>query len=110
MKWNLIRLAAPMIVRLNREAVPPPRIHGNCGGYRHLEGIGENIEIEFVDPSGSGEYHMTADPCEKDALAHVPSAGASLSEMLGQSTKAGRFSNTNGTTCPMPLAHIIREG
>jgi len=71
--------------------------------YRHLEGIGENIEIEFVDPSGSGEYHMTADPCEKDALAHVPSAGASLSEMLGQSTKAGRFSNTNGTTCPMPL-------
>src|SRR5258707_8416018 len=71
--------------------------------YRHLEGIGENIEIEFVDPSGSGEYHMTADPCEKDALAHVPSAGASLSEMLGQSTKAGRFSNSNGTTCPMPL-------
>ena len=71
--------------------------------YRHLEGIGENIEIEFVDPSGSGEYHMTADPCEKDALAHVPGAGASLSEMLGQSTKAGRFSNSNGTTCPMPL-------
>src|SRR6267378_8064029 len=28
--------------------------------YRHLEGIGENIQIEFVDPSGSGEYHMTA--------------------------------------------------
>ncbi len=71
--------------------------------YRHLEGIGENIQIEFVDPSGSGEYHMTADPCEKDALAHVPGAGASLSEMLGQSTKAGRFSNSNGTTCPMPL-------
>jgi GWxTD domain-containing protein len=71
--------------------------------YHHLEGIGENIEIEFVDPSGSGAYHMTADPCEKDALAHVPGAGASLSEMLGQSTKAGRFSNSNGTTCPMPL-------
>ena len=71
--------------------------------YRHLEGIGENIEIEFVDPSGSGEYHMTADACEKDALAHVPGVGASLSEMLGQSTKAGRFSNSNGTTCPMPL-------
>ncbi len=27
--------------------------------YRHLEGIGENIEIEFVDTSGSGEYHIT---------------------------------------------------
>ena len=71
--------------------------------YRHLEGIGENIEIEFVDPSGSGEYHMSADPCEKDALAHVPGAGASLSEMSPPSTRAGRFSSANGTTCPMSL-------
>ena len=71
--------------------------------YRHLEGIGENIEIEFVDPSGSGEYHITMDPCEKDALAHVSGAGASLSELLRQSTKAGRFSNSSGSTCPMPL-------
>jgi GWxTD domain-containing protein len=71
--------------------------------YRHLEGIGENIEIEFVDPTGSGEYHITSDPCEKDALAHVPGAGPSLSEIFGGSTKAGRYSNSNGTTCPMPL-------
>jgi GWxTD domain-containing protein len=71
--------------------------------YRHLEGVGENIEIEFVDPSGSGEYHITNDPCEKDALTHVPGAGPSLSEIMGQSTKAGRFTNTNGTTCPMPI-------
>jgi GWxTD domain-containing protein len=71
--------------------------------YRHLEGIGENIEIEFVDPTGSGEYHITRDPCEKDALAHVPGAGSSLSELLGRSSKAGRFTDTNGTTCPMPL-------
>jgi hypothetical protein len=71
--------------------------------YRYLEGVGENIEIEFVDPSGSGEYHITADPCEKDALRQVPGAGPSLSEALGQSTRASRFSNSNGTTCPMPF-------
>jgi GWxTD domain-containing protein len=71
--------------------------------YRHLEGVGENIEIEFVDPSGSGEYHITSNPCEKDALSHVPGAGPSLSETLGQSTRAGRYFNTNGTTCPLPL-------
>ena len=71
--------------------------------YRHLEGIGENIEIEFVDTTGSGEYRLMLDPCEKDALAHVPGAGPSLSEILGRSSKAGRFSNSNGTTCPMPL-------
>jgi GWxTD domain-containing protein len=74
--------------------------------YRHLEGVGENIEIEFIDPSGSGEYHITADPCEKDALAHIPSGGASLSEMLGRSTRAGRFSNSSGTTCPMLLGGV----
>src|SRR5215831_1995335 len=71
--------------------------------YRHLEGIGENIEIEFVDPSGSGEYHIAYDPCEKDALAHVPGAGPSLSEILGRGSKADRFTNSNGTTCPVPL-------
>jgi len=71
--------------------------------YRHLEGVGENIEIEFVDPSGSGEYHIAYDPCEKDALTHVPGAGLSLSEILGQSSKTARFTNSNGTTCPMPI-------
>ena len=71
--------------------------------YRHLEEIGENIEIEFVDPTNSGEYRMTMDPCEKDALAHVPGGGASLSELIGRASKADRFSNSNGTTCPMPL-------
>ena len=71
--------------------------------YRHLEGVGENIEIEFVDPSNSGEYHMTMDPCEKDAFAHVPGAGLSLSEQMAGSSKSGRFSNTNGTTCPLPI-------
>jgi GWxTD domain-containing protein len=71
--------------------------------YRHLEGIGENIEIEFVDTSGSGEYHLTRDPCEKDALTNVPGAGLSQSELLGRSSKASRFTNANGTTCPMPI-------
>lgn len=71
--------------------------------YRHLEDIGENVEIEFVDPSGSGEYHITSDPCEKDALAHVPGAGPSLSELMGLATRGDRFTNSNGTTCPMAL-------
>jgi GWxTD domain-containing protein len=71
--------------------------------YRHMEGIGENIELEFVDPSGSGEYHLTMDPGEKDALAKVPGAGLSTCEQLGLCSKAQRFTNTNGTTLPAPL-------
>jgi len=74
--------------------------------YRHLEGIGDKIELEFVDPTGSGEYHLTRDPGEKDALAHVPGAGASLSELMGLSTKADRFSNSSGTTLPAPIGGI----
>src|SRR6266403_82776 len=74
--------------------------------YRHLEGIGDTIELEFVDRTGSGEYHLTRDPGEKDALAHVPGAGPSLSELMGISTKANRFSNSNGTTLPAPIGGI----
>src|SRR5580700_649144 len=71
--------------------------------YRHLEDIGDNIELWFADPTGTGEYHLTMDPGEVDALAKVPGAGLSTAELLGLSTKAQRFSNTNGTTLPAPI-------
>ena len=40
--------------------------------YRHIPGVRSGVEIEFVDPSGSGEYRMARDFSEKDAMAHVP--------------------------------------
>jgi len=71
--------------------------------YRYLEGIQENVELEFVDPSGSGEYHLTMDPGEKDALLHVPGAGLSLMESMGMASKADRFTRSDGTTMPTAL-------
>ena len=71
--------------------------------YRYLEGMGNNIELEFVDPSGSGEYHLTMDPSEKDALTHVPGAGLSLMESMGMSSKADRFTRSDGTNLPKSL-------
>ncbi len=65
--------------------------------YRYLEGIGNDVNLEFVDPSGSGEYHLTMDPSEKDALLHVPGAGLTLLESMGMANKADRFTNTDGT-------------
>ena len=65
--------------------------------YRYLEGIGENVMIEFVDPTGSGEYHLTMDPSEKDALTYVPGAGLTDMEAMGMSSKTDRFKNTDGT-------------
>jgi GWxTD domain-containing protein len=65
--------------------------------YRYLEGMGENVELEFVDPSGTGEYHLTTDPSEKDALLRVPNAGLTMAESMGLADKSSRFSNTDGT-------------
>lgn len=65
--------------------------------YRYLEGMGENVELEFVDPTGTGEYHLTMDPSEKDALLNVPGAGLTLAESMGMADKSQRFSNTDGT-------------
>jgi hypothetical protein len=68
-----------------------------------MEGIGENIIWEFVDPSGSGEYHLTMDPSEKDALLHVPGAGLSLLEQMGMASKTDRFTRSDGTNLPKSL-------
>lgn len=61
--------------------------------YRYIEGVGSDIEIEFVDPTGSGEYRIARHPDEKDALLYVPGAGLTLSEQLGLTTKADRIGN-----------------
>jgi GWxTD domain-containing protein len=71
--------------------------------YRYMEGIGENVIWEFVDPSGSGEYHLTMDPSEKDALLHVPGAGLSLLESMGMASKTDRFTRSDGTNLPTTL-------
>ncbi|HXW55715.1 MAG TPA: GWxTD domain-containing protein [Candidatus Cybelea sp.] len=65
--------------------------------YRYLEGIGENVIIEFVDPTMTGEYHLTMDPSEKDALTYVPGAGLTMAEEMGLANKTQRFQNTDGT-------------
>jgi len=71
--------------------------------YRYLEGIQENVILEFVDPSSSGEYHLTMDPSEKDALLHVPGAGLSLLESMGMASKTDRFTRSDGTNLPTAL-------
>jgi GWxTD domain-containing protein len=66
--------------------------------YRYIDGIGNNIELEFVDPTMTGEYHLTMDPGEKDALLHVPGAGLTDMEAMGLASKADRFTRTDGMT------------
>jgi GWxTD domain-containing protein len=61
--------------------------------YRYLEGIGQEVIIEFVDTCMCGDYHMTLDRSEKDALKYTPNAGLTLYEQMGMSNKTARFSS-----------------
>ena len=59
--------------------------------YRYIEGIGQEVIIEFVDTCMCGDYHMTIDRSEKDALKYTPNGGLTLWEQLGMASKASRF-------------------
>src|SRR5271170_5535811 len=80
--------------------------------YRYIEGVGSNIKIEFVDPTMSGEFRMTMDPSEKDALSKVPGAGLTLYEQMGLADQSQRFTRTDGTTLGtgnMPLPASMNQ-
>ena len=72
--------------------------------YRYLPGVGSGIEIEFVDPTGSGEYRIARNPNEKDALLMIPGGGLTLSEQLGLTDKGDRILN-NG----LSQGRFVRE-
>jgi GWxTD domain-containing protein len=59
--------------------------------YRYIEDIGQEVIIEFVDSCMCGDYHMTIDRSEKDALLMTPNGGLTLYEQMGMSSKANRF-------------------
>jgi len=50
--------------------------------YRHIEGVGENILIEFVDATKTGEYRMTTDPSAKERSDYIID-GSLLSGVTG---------------------------
>ena len=72
--------------------------------YRYIEGIGNEVILEFVDSCQCGDYHLTVDPNEKDALLHVPGAGLTLAEQQGLADKSqrmmGNFTNIGPTGMP----------
>jgi GWxTD domain-containing protein len=74
--------------------------------YRHIDSIGSDIELEFVDPSMSGEYRLALNPEEKDALLMVPGAGLTLAEEMGLATKADRPFFNPGNRENYPLMHM----
>ena len=64
--------------------------------YRNIPNVGNGVEIEFVDPTGSGEYRIARNPDEKDALIHVPGAGPTIAELSGLDQRSNRIANLGG--------------
>lgn len=72
--------------------------------YRYLSGVGDNIDIEFVDSCMCGDYHATIDRSEKDALKHTPGAGQTLYESMGRAKQADRMSGGLEQLGPGPMS------
>lgn len=64
--------------------------------YRHIPNVRSGVELEFVDPTGTGEYRLARNPDEKDALIHVPGAGATFAELTGLAQRSDRIANLGG--------------
>jgi hypothetical protein len=71
--------------------------------YRHIEGVGDNIDLEFVDTCQCSDYHFTIDRSEKDALLHVPGGGPTREEEMGKAKKSERFSGGLESLGPGPM-------
>ena len=60
--------------------------------YRNLPGRSD-VPIEFVDPTGTGEYRIALNPFEKDTMLHVPGNGLSTDYVLAASGFGNPFSS-----------------
>jgi GWxTD domain-containing protein len=76
--------------------------------YRYLEGIGQEVIIEFVDTCMCGDFHMTLDRSEKDALKMTPGAGLTLYEQMGMSSKSQRFTSGMEALGQGPMSNSLQ--
>lgn len=63
--------------------------------YRYIPNVRSGVQLEFVDPTGTGEFRLARNPDEKDALIHM-GGGPTLAELAGVETRADRLMNLGG--------------
>jgi GWxTD domain-containing protein len=80
--------------------------------YRNIPGVGDNVELEFVDSTLAGSYRLALSPHEKDALLNVPNVGLTLAESLGLAPKSDRIRDLYaGNPQPGPFTSPgVRDG
>jgi 5-hydroxyisourate hydrolase-like protein (transthyretin family) len=67
--------------------------------YRYLEGVGQEINIEFVDQCSCSDYKISTSPNDKDALLHTP-GGETMYEQMGMGNKADRMNPFAANSSP----------
>lgn len=77
--------------------------------YRHIEGIGDDIRIEFVDKTLTGKYTIASDASEKDALLRIPGLGKTLLEEAGAASKTDRLLGINQQQAFLQMGKSIRD-
>jgi len=86
--------------------------------YRYLPNVRSGVELEFVDPTGSGEYRLARNPDEKDALINIPGAGPTIAELSGLDNRANRIANlgsfgtvnyTRAQDSPFEVLQLLRD-
>ena len=76
--------------------------------YNEMEGIGQSIELEFVDPTGTGEFTLTYDPGAKDAFATTPGMGDTIAEAQGTADRNQRQMLGGASTMAQPYGGTQR--
>ncbi len=59
--------------------------------YAHIDGIGDDVELEFVDVNRSNEYRLTLNPQDKDAFRYIDGHGNTQAEFEGLASRADRL-------------------
>ncbi len=77
--------------------------------YRYIEGIGQEVIIEFVDDCQCGAYEMTIDRSKKDALLHTPGGGQTLYEQMGMAKQSQRFNGGLESIGPGPISASLQS-
>ncbi|GAB4239492.1 MAG: hypothetical protein Kow00109_14300 [Acidobacteriota bacterium] len=83
--------AGSTYVRLNHEGGGTTLVNPfQVWRYNYIEGVGDNVEIEFVDPHGGNLYRFARDLQEKDMLLFHP-LGYTFAEELAGGDKTERI-------------------
>jgi len=71
--------------------------------YKQIESVGEHIEFDFVDPSGSGDYRLTMPANERDELIFAPRYNLGRSPRLARSGEPADSIEMYVGPAPMPV-------